>query len=165
MRKTKRKKKGGGGREKRSKILPVAHVKTLESSWLSHTVSSPSESPVYAAFTLDTKFNYFLSPQLLPLWTKGLWSLARTNEKAFKPVYLGREDPLEKEMATHSSMLAWRIPWTTEPGGYCPRGRMGLDMTWWLTATATTYFSTCQSDHVTFLLHILQVCHLHWSKS
>ena len=30
---------------------------------------------------------------------------------------LGREDPLEKEMATHSSVLAWRIPWTEEPGG------------------------------------------------
>ena len=30
---------------------------------------------------------------------------------------LGREDPLEKEMATHSSTLAWRIPWTEEPGG------------------------------------------------
>ena len=30
--------------------------------------------------------------------------------------FLGREDPLEKEMATHSSILAWRIPWTEEPG-------------------------------------------------
>ena len=30
---------------------------------------------------------------------------------------LGREDLLEKEMATHSSILAWRIPWTEEPGG------------------------------------------------
>jgi len=29
---------------------------------------------------------------------------------------LGQEDPLEKEMATHSSVLAWRIPWTEEPG-------------------------------------------------
>ena len=29
----------------------------------------------------------------------------------------GQEDPLEKEMATHSSILAWRIPWTEEPGG------------------------------------------------
>ena len=29
---------------------------------------------------------------------------------------LGREDPLEKEMATHSSSLAWKIPWTKEPG-------------------------------------------------
>ena len=35
---------------------------------------------------------------------------------------LGREDPLEKEMATHSSVLAWRIPWTEEFGvGYSPR--------------------------------------------
>ena len=30
---------------------------------------------------------------------------------------LSQEDPLEKEMATHSSVLAWRIPWTEEPGG------------------------------------------------
>ena len=30
---------------------------------------------------------------------------------------LGQEDPLEKEMAAHSSILAWRIPWTEEPGG------------------------------------------------
>ena len=31
--------------------------------------------------------------------------------------YLDLEDPLEKRMATHSSILAWRIPWTEEPGG------------------------------------------------
>ena len=30
---------------------------------------------------------------------------------------LGREDPLEKEMATFSSIVAWKIPWTEEPGG------------------------------------------------
>ena len=30
---------------------------------------------------------------------------------------LGQEDPLEKEMATHTSILAWEIPWTKEPGG------------------------------------------------
>ena len=30
---------------------------------------------------------------------------------------LGSEDPLEKEMVTHSSILAWKIPWTEEPGG------------------------------------------------
>ena len=30
---------------------------------------------------------------------------------------LGQEDPLEEEMATHSSLLAWEIPWTEEPGG------------------------------------------------
>ena len=32
-------------------------------------------------------------------------------------LFLGHEDPLEKEMATHSSILPWRIPWTEEPGG------------------------------------------------
>ena len=31
--------------------------------------------------------------------------------------YLGAEDPLEEGMATHSSILAWRIPWTEDPGG------------------------------------------------
>ena len=35
---------------------------------------------------------------------------------------LGWEDPLEKEMATPSSILAWEIPWTEEPGSYCPLG-------------------------------------------
>ena len=33
---------------------------------------------------------------------------------------LGQDDPLEKEMATHSSILAWRIPWTEEPSSYSP---------------------------------------------
>ena len=43
---------------------------------------------------------------------------------------LGWEDPLEEGMATHSSVLAWRIPWTEEPGGlYAPRGRKELDTT------------------------------------
>ena len=35
---------------------------------------------------------------------------------------LGREDLLEKEMATHSSILAWKIPWTEEPGGLQVQG-------------------------------------------
>ena len=39
---------------------------------------------------------------------------------------LGREDPLEKGMATHSSILAWRIPWTEEPGGPATALRRGL---------------------------------------
>ena len=41
---------------------------------------------------------------------------------------LGREDPLEKEMETHSSTLAWKIPWTEEPG-YNPWSRKQLDTT------------------------------------
>ena len=43
--------------------------------------------------------------------------------------FLGREDPLEKEMATHSSIHAWRIPWTEEPAGLQSTGlqRVGHD--------------------------------------
>ena len=52
---------------------------------------------------------------------------------------LGREDLLEKEMATHSSILAWKIPWTEEPGRlYSPWGRKESDMTGGL------YFPTSQ---------------------
>ena len=42
---------------------------------------------------------------------------------------LGQEDPLEKEMATHSSVLAWRIPGTREPGGLPSMGCIELDTT------------------------------------
>ena len=39
----------------------------------------------------------------------------------------GREDPLKKEMGSHSSILAWRVPWTEEPAGLQSVGRKGLD--------------------------------------
>ena len=42
---------------------------------------------------------------------------------------LGQEDPLEKEMGTHSSILAWRVPRTEEPGGLQSMGRRKLDTT------------------------------------
>ena len=42
---------------------------------------------------------------------------------------LGQEDALEEGMATHFSFLAWRIPWTEEPGGYSPQGHKELDTT------------------------------------
>ena len=48
----------------------------------------------------------------------------------------GQEDPLEKEMATHSSILAWRIPWTEEPGGLQSVGRKESDTTKRLSAYA-----------------------------
>ena len=55
---------------------------------------------------------------ILPLWAslvakmvKHLLAMKETQVQS-----LGREDPMEKEMATDSSILAWRIPWTAEPG-------------------------------------------------
>ena len=51
---------------------------------------------------------------------------------------LGREDPLEKEMVTHSSILAWRIPWTEKPGRLQSMGsqRVGHD---WVTSLSFTF--------------------------
>ena len=43
--------------------------------------------------------------------------------------FLGWEDPLEKEMATHSSILAWRIPWKEDPGGLQSMRLQKLDTT------------------------------------
>ena len=51
------------------------------------------------------------------------------NASAYNAGDLGREDPLEKEMATPSGILAWRISWTEEPGGLPSMGshRVGQD--------------------------------------
>ena len=43
--------------------------------------------------------------------------------------FLGQEDPLEKEMAIHSSILAWKNQWTEEPGGLQSMGSQEADMT------------------------------------
>ena len=53
-----------------------------------------------------------LSASLVPQIVKNLPATQETWVRS-----LGQEDPLKKEMATHSSILAWRIPWTEEPGG------------------------------------------------
>ena len=48
-------------------------------------------------------------------WVKNPPTMRETQETRIPS--LGQEDPLEEEMATHSSILAWEIPWTEEPGG------------------------------------------------
>ena len=66
-------------------------------------------------------------------------------------LYLGWEDPLEKEMATHSSILALEIPWTEEPGGLrSPWGPKESDM------TEVTEFSHKGNFYFLFL------CSRHW---
>ena len=59
---------------------------------------------------------------------------------------LGQEDPPEKGMATHSSILAWRIPWTEEPGELQSMGsqRVRLD---WVTETFTFFSYTVRHSH------------------
>ena len=52
-----------------------------------------------------------------PQWLSGKESACSAGDAEIWVRSLGREDPLEEGMATHSSILAWRIPWTEEPGG------------------------------------------------
>jgi len=58
---------------------------------------------------------------------KNLPAIQETQETGV--LSLGWKDPLGEEMTTHSSILAWRIPWTEEPVGYSPWGSTELDTT------------------------------------
>ena len=61
-------------------------------------------------------------------WVKNLLGMQETQET--RVLSLDQEDPLEAEMATHSSILAWEIPWTEEPGKlYSPWGHKESDTT------------------------------------
>ena len=81
---------------------------------------------------------------------------------------LCREDPLKKEMATHSSTLAWKIPWTEEPGRL---QSMGLQKSWtWLNDFPTfsngPYFlSSRASLWLSHLIRWLCLSHTFWSRT
>ena len=69
---------------------------------------------------------------------------------------LGQEDPLKEGMATHSSILAWRIPWTEEPNRVHPWGRTELDTTYQLTNNHQIMDTQSQCSHGLFSkLHFL----------
>ena len=53
-------------------------------------------------------------------WVKNPPAMQETQETQVRS--LSREDPLEEDMATHSSNLAWKVPWSEEPGGLQSRG-------------------------------------------
>ena len=53
----------------------------------------------------------------LPWWLSGKESACNAGDKETRVQSLGWEDPLKKEMATHSNIFAWGIPWTEDPGG------------------------------------------------
>ena len=67
---------------------------------------------------------------------------------------LGWEDPLEKEMATHSHILAWRIPWMGALVGYCPWGCKDAETTEWLTHTGALAAISRQGELETNILHL-----------
>ena len=61
--------------------------------------------------------NFFYTILLLLRWLSGKESICSSGNMGSRIQSPGCEDPLDKEMAPHSSILAWEIPWTEEPGG------------------------------------------------
>ena len=60
-------------------------------------------------------------------WVKNLPAMQELQEtQQMRIQSLDQEDPLEEETATHSSILAWEIPWTEQPGGLQPKGSQGV---------------------------------------
>ena len=68
--------------------------------------------------------SFALSASLMTQIVKRLPAMQETQVRS-----LGWEDPLEEELATHSSILTWRIPWADEPGGYSHWGCKESDRT------------------------------------
>ena len=87
------------------------------------------DSPSSESIQLSSAFFFFFLIQALSglddtLVIKNL--LANVRELRTRVQSLGWEDPLEEGMAAHSSILAWRIPWTEEPGGLQSMGSQGV---------------------------------------
>ena len=95
---------------------------------------------------------------LMPQLVKHLPAMQETQVPS-----LGQENPLEKGMATHSSIIAWRIPGTEEPGGYSPRGRKELATTEQLTPSLPVSPSGTVSVSSTSVNQLLfyEKAHLH----
>ena len=69
-------------------------------------------------FYMTKQLTLFTQFHKLPRWLSGKESTCNAVDSQETWLQsLGQEDPLEKEMATHSNILAWEIPWTKEPGG------------------------------------------------
>ena len=83
----------------------------------------------------------------LPTWLSGKESACSAGVAGDNAGSLGQEGPLEKGMAVHPSILAWKIPWTEEPGGYSPCGHKESDATK-VTKHAHMHILTCELYNV-----------------
>jgi len=83
---------------------------------------------------------------------------------------LGREDPLEKGMATHSNILFWRIPWTEEPGGPESMGLQTVRYNWsdlaWIHIKMSNAFPLTQWVHFLYIFkgQLVQIRLTHWGS-
>ena len=75
----------------------------------------------------------------LPRWLSSKDSAGNAEGQETQVRSLGREDPLEEEMATHSSILAWKIPWTEELGGLQSMGLQRVGHDWTISLSLFTF--------------------------
>ena len=84
---------------------------------------SPHNSNLFVYTHTHTRIYTYTWPSLVANTVKNPPAMQETWVQS-----LGREDPLEKRMATHSSILAWRIPWTEEPSGLRSMGLQRVEI-------------------------------------
>ena len=86
----------------------------------------------------------------LPWWLKGKESACSEEDSGSVP---GWEDPLEKEMATHSSFVAWEIPWTEEPGWLLPIGLQRVRYDWAAKQPqqSTTFYQDAKAHYLLYI--------------
>ena len=101
-------------------VKSLSHVQLFVTPWTLAYQASPS-----MGFSRQEYWSRLPFPSLVAQTVKRLPAKWETRVR-----FLGWEDPLEKEMAIHSSTLAWKIPWTEEPDRlYSPWGRKESDTT------------------------------------
>ena len=117
-------------------------VKNLPAMWEIWVWSMGWEDPLEEGRAIHSSI---LGASLVSQRVKYLPAMRETRVQS-----LGQEDPLEKEMATHSSPLAWRIPWTEEPGRLQSTVSQRLEHDW-----ATTLFFFWSDDRERFPVFLL----------
>ena len=89
----------------------TSYLYSLAQPLVSYTVVMTNKLSYLSVFLVFMCLPNYEGASLVAQSVKSLPAVQETRVR-----FLGREDPLEKEMATHSSILAWKIPWTEEPG-------------------------------------------------
>ena len=109
-------------------------------------------SKVIQLFFFLIIFHYrLLEASLVAQMVKHLSTMQKTQVRA-----LGWEDPLEKEMAIHSSTIAWKIPWTEEPGRLQSMGSQRVGHDW---ATSLSFYRLLEDIEYNSLCYIASPCY------
>ena len=119
-----------------SHMIPSSRATTdgkFPSFWSDKGLKSVLETGWETSFPFASKTDYTILNQTIVHWLASQVAQMVKNPPTMQKTQvqsLGQEDPLEKELATHFSILAWRIPWTGEPGQLQSMGSQESDTSW-----------------------------------